>query len=103
MAEERVTSGKKEATKKHREDPLVVLLSKVEWALEQLALLDAEEQRQRPAQKVSAPEPPQPSARQAAATPAFSFFHQNCNKRARVHPIQESLLSVSPLPATEMK
>jgi len=93
----------KDATTKHPKDPLAVLLNKVEWTLEQLALLEVEEQRRRPAKNLSVPEPPPPSAWQAAATPAFPFSHQTYSKKTRVHPIQESLMSMSSHPAAELK
>lgn len=103
MAEGRAANSSKDATKKHKEDPLVVLLTKVERTLQQLAVLEAEEQRRRPAKVLSPPAaPPQPPPRQAA-TSAFAFSQQHHNNKARVHPIEEPLPSVPPRPASELK
>jgi len=104
MTEGRATSGNKDAVKKYQEDPLAVLLTKVERTLQQLAVLEAEEQRRRPAKTLSPPAvPPQPPARQAATSAfAFSQQHHNNNK-ARVHPLEEPLPSAPPRPATELK
>jgi hypothetical protein len=93
MAEGRAASSNNDANKKHREDPLTVLLTKVERTLQQLAVLEAEEQRRRPAKTLSPPAAPQPPARQAA-TSAFAFSQQHHNNKARVHPIEGPLPSV---------
>ena len=102
MAEGRATSGNKDASK-HQEDPLAVLLTKVERTLQQLAVLEAEEQRRKPAKTLSPPAvPPQPPARQAA-TSAFAFSQHHNNNKARVYPVEEPLQPAPPRPTTELK
>lgn len=101
MAEGRAISSNREATNKHQQDPLAVLLTKVERTLQQLAMLEAEEQKSRPAKTFSPPPaPPQPPARQAA-TSAFAFSPQHHNNKARVHPIEEPVSYMSPRNAND--
>lgn len=83
---------------RHAEDPLAVLLTKVERTLQQLAVLEAEEQRRRgvgPAAEALAPTAAPPPPRQAALS-AFAFSQQHHINKVRVHPIDESVPSVPP-------